>query len=232
MKICKKHNVPVLEDTAEALGTTYKGKYLGTYGKCAALSFNGNKIITTTGGGMLISDDEKIIDKVRFWSTQSKEPEKHYEHKELGYNYRMSNVLAGIGRGQMRVLEDRIAKKREIFDTYKKVFENIEEIEITDEEKEERSNRWLTTILLKQNSKIKPLDIIETLEKENIEARRVWKPMHLQPVFKKYKLISINEENNKISVSEDLFNRGICLPSDTKMTQDENIQIGKIVKNV
>ncbi len=229
MKICKKHNVPVLEDTAEALGTTYKGKYLGTYGKCAALSFNGNKIITTTGGGMLISDDEKIIEKVRFWSTQSKEPEKHYEHKELGYNYRMSNVLAGIGRGQMRVLEDRIAKKREIFETYKRVFENIEEIEITDEEKEERSNRWLTTILLKQNSKIKPLDIIETLEKENIEARRVWKPMHLQPVFKKYKLISINEENNKISVSEDLFNRGICLPSDTKMTQDENIQIGKIV---
>ena len=229
MKICKKHNVPVFEDTAEALGTTYKGKYLGTYGKCAALSFNGNKIITTTGGGMLISDDEKIIEKVRFWSTQSKEPEKHYEHKELGYNYRMSNVLAGIGRGQMRVLEDRIAKKREIFETYKRVFENIEEIEITDEEKEERSNRWLTTILLKQNSKIKPLDIIETLEKENIEARRVWKPMHLQTVFKKYKLISINEENNKISVSEDLFNRGICLPSDTKMTQDENIQIGKIV---
>ena len=229
MKICKKHNVPVLEDTAEALGTTYKGKYLGTYGKCAALSFNGNKIITTTGGGMLISDDEKIIEKVRFWSTQSKEPEKHYEHKELGYNFRMSNVLAGICRGQMRVLEDRISKKREIFETYKRVFENIEEIEITDEEKEERSNRWLTTILLKQNSKIKPLDIIETLEKENIEARRVWKPMHLQPVFKKYKLISINEENNKISVSEDLFNRGICLPSDTKMTQDENIQIGNIV---
>lgn len=229
MKICKKHNVPVLEDTAEALGTTYKGKYLGTYGKCAALSFNGNKIITTTGGGMLISDDEKIIEKARFWSTQSKELEKHYEHKELGYNYRMSNVLAGIGRGQMRVLEDRIAKKREIFETYKRVFENIEEIEIADEEKEERSNRWLTTILLKQNSKIKPLDIIETLEKENIEARRVWKPMHLQPVFKKYKFISINEVNNKISVSEDLFNRGICLPSDTKMTQDENMQIGKIV---
>ncbi len=230
VKICEKHNVPILEDAAEGLGTIYKGKFLGTYGKCGALSFNGNKIITTTGGGMLVSDDKSITEKARFWSTQSKDPARHYQHSEIGYNYRMSNVLAGIGRGQIKVLEERIAKKKEIFDTYKKAFESIEEIEMMPEGEEERSNYWLSTMTLKEDSKIKPLDIIETLEKENIESRPVWKPMHLQPIFEKYDFIK--KDDKKISVGEDLFNRGVCLPSDTKMTNDDIERVIKIIRGL
>lgn len=229
VEICNKHNVPILEDAAEGLGTIYKNKFLGTYGKCGALSFNGNKIITTTGGGMLVSDDENLIQKVKFWSTQSKEPERYYQHKEIGYNYRMSNVLAGIGRGQMMVLEDRISKKREIFDTYKEAFSGIDDIEMILENSDERSNRWLSTMLLKENSKIKPLDIIEALEKENIESRMLWKPMHLQPVFEKYDFVKVKEG---CSVGEDLFARGVCLPSDTKMTTEDMQRIIKIVKGL
>lgn len=227
INICNKHNVPILEDAAEGLGSKYKDKYLGTFGKCAALSFNGNKIITTTGGGMLVSDDEKLIEKVRFWSTQSKDKARHYQHSEIGYNYRMSNVLAGIGRGQMKVLNQRVSKKREIFDTYKKAFKDIEEIEMTNEKTYEKSNRWLSTLLIKENSKIKPIDIIESLEKENIESRPVWKPMHMQPIFEKYDFIKIKEDEK--SVGEDLFNRGVCLPSDTKMTQEDIKRVIKIV---
>ena len=226
MKICNKYNVPVLEDAAEGLGTIYKGKFLGTFGKCAALSFNGNKIITTTSGGMLISNDKELVNKARFWSTQSKDPARHYQHSQIGYNYRMSNVLAGIGRGQMMVLEDRIAKKNEIFEYYKKVFANIQEIEMMPEKADERSNRWLSTLTLKANSKVKPLDIIEALEKENIESRPVWKPMHLQPIFEKYDFIKV--EAGK-SVGEDLFDRGVCLPSDTKNTVEDMEKITKIV---
>lgn len=226
MKICNKHNVPVLEDAAEGLGTIYKGKFLGTFGKCAALSFNGNKIITTTSGGMLISNDKELVNKARFWSTQSKDPARHYQHSQIGYNYRMSNVLAGIGRGQMMVLEDRIAKKNEIFEYYKKVFANIKDIEMMPEKADERSNRWLSTLTLKENSKVKPLDIIEALEKENIESRPVWKPMHLQPIFEKYDFIKV--EDGK-SVGEDLFDRGVCLPSDTKNTVEDMEKITKII---
>lgn len=226
MKICNKYNVPVLEDAAEGLGTIYKGKFLGTFGKCAALSFNGNKIITTTSGGMLVSNDKELVNKARFWSTQSKDPARHYQHSQIGYNYRMSNVLAGIGRGQMMVLEDRIAKKNEIFEYYKKVFANIQEIEMMPEKADERSNRWLSTLTLKANSKVKPLDIIEALEKENIESRPVWKPMHLQPIFEKYDFIKV--EAGK-SVGEDLFDRGVCLPSDTKNTVEDMEKITKIV---
>ena len=227
INICNKHNVPILEDAAEGLGSKYKDKYLGTFGKCAALSFNGNKIITTTGGGMLVSDDEKLIEKVRFWSTQSKDKARHYQHSEIGYNYRMSNVLAGIGRGQMKVLNQRVSKKREIFDNYKKAFKDIEEIEMTDEKTYEKSNRWLSTLLIKENSKIKPIDIIESLEKENIESRPVWKPMHMQPIFEKYDFINIKKDEK--SVGEHLFNRGVCLPSDTKMTQEDIKRVIKIV---
>ena len=230
IKICNKYNVPILEDAAEGLGTIYKGKYLGTFGKCGALSFNGNKIITTTGGGMLVSNEEDIIKKAKFWSTQSKDQARHYQHSEIGYNYRMSNVLAGIGRGQMLVLEERISKKREIYNTYKNAFKNIQDIEMIDEKNDERSNRWLSTITLKQNSKVTHLDIIEALEKENIESRPVWKPMHMQPVFETYDFISSNE--NGISVGEDLFNRGVCLPSDTKMTKEDLEKIIDIILNL
>lgn len=230
VKICEEHNVPILEDAAEGLGTTYKGKFLGTFGKCGVLSFNGNKIITTTGGGMLVSDDKSITEKARFWSTQSKDPARHYQHSQIGYNYRMSNVLAGIGRGQVKVLEERIAKKNEIFETYKKAFTDIEEIDMMPEGKNERSNHWLSTITVKENSKVKPLDIIEALEKENIESRPVWKPMHLQPIFEKYDFIKVDD--NKISVGEDLFNRGVCLPSDTKMTSEDIARIINIIKGL
>ena len=230
VRICEKHNVPILEDAAEGLGTIYKGKYLGTYGKFGALSFNGNKIITTTGGGMLVSNDEEKIAKARFWSTQSKDPARHYQHSEIGYNYRMSNVLAGIGRGQIQVLERRIAKKNEIFSRYKEAFKDIKDIEMMPENEDERSNQWLSSLTLKENSKVKYLDIIESLEKENIESRPVWKPMHMQPIFEKYDFI--NHNDNGMSVGEDLFNRGVCLPSDTKMTEEEQNKVIQIIKSL
>lgn len=226
-KICNEHNVPILEDAAEGLGTIYNGKFLGTFGKCGAISFNGNKIITTTGGGMLLSDDENIVNIARFWSTQSKDPARYYQHSQIGYNYRMSNVLAGIGRGQIKVLEKRVEQKRKIYDTYKNALKNIDEIEFLPEACGERSNYWLSTIVLKENSKVKPLDIIEALEKENIESRHVWKPMHLQPIFEKYDFVKVN--NLEKSVGEDLFNRGVCLPSDTKMTQNDIEKVINII---
>lgn len=230
VRICEKHNVPIIEDAAEGLGTIYKGKFLGTYGKCAAFSFNGNKIITTTSGGMLVSNNEDIVKKAKFWSTQSKEPVRYYQHKEIGYNYRMSNVLAGIGRGQMMIIEERIAKKNEIFNKYKEAFKNINDIDMMPENKDERSNTWLSCMTIKDGSKVKPIDIIETLEKENVESRHIWKPMHLQPIFEKYDFINHNESG--ISVGEDLFNRGICLPSDTNMTAEEQDEIINIILKI
>jgi len=228
--ICREHNVPILEDAAEALGTIYDGKYAGTFGDVGAFSFNGNKIITTTSGGMLVSEDEEKIKKARFWSTQSKEPVRYYYHKEIGYNYRMSNVLAGIGRGQMKVLERRIAEKKHIFDSYKEAFNEISDIEMMPEHENERSNYWLSTMTIKESSSIKPLDIIEALEEKNIESRFVWNPMHLQPIFEKYDYINHNDSG--ITVGEDLFKRGLCLPSDVNMS-DENIkEIIDIIKNL
>lgn len=228
--ICREHNVPILEDAAEALGTIYDGKYAGTFGDVGAFSFNGNKIITTTSGGMLVSEDEEKIKKARFWSTQSKEPVRYYYHKEIGYNYRMSNVLAGIGRGQMKVLERRIAEKKHIFDSYKEAFNEISDIEMMPEHENERSNYWLSAMTIKESSSIKPLDIIEALEEKNIESRFVWNPMHLQPIFEKYDYINHNDSG--ITVGEDLFKRGLCLPSDVNMS-DENIkEIIDIIKNL
>ncbi len=229
MEICKKYNVPIIEDAAESLGATYKGKHSGTFGDYGIYSFNGNKIITTSGGGMLVSNNEEGIAKVRFWSTQARDKARHYEHTELGYNYRMSNIVAGIGRGQLRVLEDRIAKKKEIFETYKEAFKNIEDIEMMPVCEYGEPNYWLTTITLNENSKVKPLDIILALEKENIESRPIWKPMHIQPYYKEYDFYSHNDEE-EISVSEDIFNRGVSLPSDTKMTKEEQERVIKIIK--
>ncbi len=231
IEICKKYNVPIIEDAAESLGATYKGKHSGTFGEYGIYSFNGNKIITTSGGGMLVSNNEEGIAKVRFWSTQARDKARHYEHTELGYNYRMSNIVAGIGRGQLRVLEDRIAKKKEIFETYKEAFKDIEDIEMMPVCEYGEPNYWLTTITLNENSKVKPLDIILALEKENIESRPIWKPMHIQPYYKEYDFYSHNDEE-EISVSEDIFNRGVCLPSDTKMRKEEQERIIKIIKNL
>lgn len=230
LELCNKYKVPVIEDAAESLGATYKGKHSGTFGEYGIFSFNGNKIITTSGGGMLVSNNEEKIRKVRFWSTQSRENERHYEHKELGFNYRMSNVVAGIGRGQLRVLEERIAKKKEIFETYREAFKEISDIEMMPVCEYGEPNYWLTTITLKESSKVKPLDIILALEKENIESRPIWKPMHIQPYYKEYNFYSHNEEG--ISVSEDIFNRGVCLPSDTKMTESEQKRVIEIIKGL
>ncbi len=228
IRICKKHNVPLIEDAAESLGSIYNGQQTGTFGEYGVFSFNGNKIITTSGGGMLVSNNEDGIKKVRFWATQSKEPVRHYEHKEIGYNYRMSNICAGIGRGQLKVLDKRIEKKTEIYNKYKNELEKVKEIKMQPIPKNTKPNHWLSVMTIDKDSKVKPLNIMETLEKENIDSRPVWKPMHLQPVFKEYDFITA--KNDGTSVSEDLFNRGVCLPSDTKMTEEEQERVIDIIK--
>ena len=229
MKICQKHNVPILEDAAESLGATINGKQTGTFGKFGAFSFNGNKIITTSGGGMLVSDDEERIAKVRFWATQSREKFRYYEHKEIGYNYRLSNISAGIGRGQLKVLDERIAEKTNIHNTYKEGFKSIKEIQMQPYMQNSKPNFWLSAIILDKDSKVTPLQIIEALEKENIESRPIWKPMQLQPVFADCDFITLNESG---SVSEDIFNRGVCLPSDTKMTREEQAKVIEIINGL
>lgn len=226
-ELCDKYNVALIEDSAESLGTRVNNQYTGTFGDYGILSFNGNKIITSSGGGMLIcnTDDAKErAQKARFWATQSRENERHYEHKEIGYNYRMSNIVAGIGRGQLKVLKQRVEKKRAIYEMYKNGFEEITDISMMPKDKNGNfDNNWLTTILINKDSKVRPLDIMVALENENIESRPVWKPMHMQPVFKDCDYISDNK------VAEDIFERGVCLPSDTKLSVDQiNIVIGLI----
>lgn len=228
MAICNEHNVPLVEDAAESLGATYKGKQTGTFGKYGIFSFNGNKIITTSGGGMLVSDDEERIQKVRFWATQSRDKARYYQHSEIGYNYRMSNIVAGIGRGQLKVLNDRLAKKKEIYETYKDAFKDIPEIEMKPVPVDTKPNYWLSTMLLKEGSKVTPLNVMEALDKENIESRPIWKPMHMQPVFEKYDFIKVEDK----PVSEDIFARGVCLPSDTKMTKEEQQEVIRIIKEL
>lgn len=228
--ICDSYNVPIIEDAAESLGATYKDKFSGTIGEFGVYSFNGNKIITTSGGGMLVSNSEEAINKSRFWATQSRDAARHYQHTELGYNYRMSNIVAAIGRGQLKVLDERVQQKKHIYEVYKEAFKDIEDIEMMPICEYGKPNYWLSVLTLKETSKIKPLDIMVALEKENIESRPVWKPMHLQPYFQEYGFYSHNE--NGISVSEDLFNRGVCLPSDTKMTAVQLERVINIIKKL
>ncbi|MGM7702971.1 DegT/DnrJ/EryC1/StrS family aminotransferase [Pseudalkalibacillus sp. Hm43] len=223
MEICKKHNVVVIEDAAESLGTYYKGKHTGTFGDYGIFSFNGNKIITTSGGGMLVSDNEERIAKVRFWATQSRDPARHYQHSELGFNYRMSNVVAGIGRGQLKVLDKRVTKKREIFNFYKRELSDLEGVEFMPVNEWDYPNFWLSSMTLKGN--VRPIDIMEALEKENIESRPIWKPMHIQPYFKKYNFVGTG-------IAEELFENGVCLPSDTKITDEDLERVVKIIKGL
>lgn len=223
VELCKKHNVTLIEDAAESLGTTYKGKFTGTYGDYGVFSFNGNKIITTSGGGMLVSNNEERIAKVRFWATQARDKARHYQHSEIGYNYRMSNILAGIGRGQLKVLDQRIAKKKYIFEFYKRELGELDGIELMPINEWNEPNYWLSCILL--NGQIRPVDIIEALEKGNIESRPIWKPMHLQPVFSKYDYIGEG-------VSEKIYNNGVCLPSDTKMTPQDIMKVCNLITRV
>lgn len=229
-EICNSYNVPIIEDAAESLGTTYKGKATGTFGKYGILSFNGNKIITTSGGGMLLcngANAEADAQKSLFWSTQAREAERFYHHKEIGYNYRMSNIVAGIGRGQIKVLKDRMDKKRQIYDFYKKEFSGIDDISMMPiHDNIEDSNCWLSCITLEKDSQVRPLDIQLALEKDNIEARPIWKPMHMQPIFESYDYI------DDYNVAENLFDTGVCLPSDTKMEEKDLARVANIVKRL
>ena len=231
MKICNKYKATVIEDAAESLGAYYKGKHTGTFGKYGIFSFNGNKIITTSGGGMLISDDEERIEKVQFWSTQSRDQASYYQHSEIGYNYRMSNIVAGIGRGQLKVLDQRIAKKKYIFEFYKRELGGLEGINFMPINEWNEPNYWLSCITLSHPDQsegtqvLTPIDIIEALEKENIESRPIWKPMHMQPIFEKYDFIGQG-------VSEKIFESGVCLPSDTKMTDGDLNRVCDVVKGL
>lgn len=229
-EICKEHNVTLIEDAAESLGSTYKDKQTGTFGKYGVYSFNGNKIITTSGGGMLVSDDEERIAKVRFWSTQARDKARHYQHSEIGYNYRISNICAGIGRGQLKVLDERIKQKTDIYNRYKEKLKDIPEIKIQPTPENTKPNHWLSVIILDENSKVKPNDIMDALEAENIESRPVWKPMNLQPVFKNYDFIKICIDEK--SIGQKLFENGVCLPSDTKMTEEEQNEVIEIIKKL
>jgi dTDP-4-amino-4,6-dideoxygalactose transaminase len=221
--ICNKHNVPIIEDAAESLGTTYKGKATGTFGEFGIFSFNGNKIITTSGGGMLVSNNEERIKKARFWATQARDQARHYQHSELGFNYRMSNVVAGVGRGQLKVLDQRVQKKKEIFEFYKRELGQLEGITMMPVNDWNQPNYWLSCLTIQ--GKVKPIEIMEALEKENIESRPIWKPMHMQPFFEKYDFIGKG-------TSQKLFENGVCLPSDTKMTEENLVKITGIIKEL
>jgi len=222
-EICDRYGVTLIEDAAESLGTTYKGQQTGISGKYGIFSFNGNKIITTSGGGMLVSDDEEMINKARFWATQARDKARHYQHSELGYNYRMSNVLAGIGIGQMKVLQNRVQKKKYIFDYYKRELGELFGLDFMPVNEWNSPNFWLSVVTLE--GKVKPLELMERLEMHNIESRPVWKPMHLQPFYDSYDYFGNG-------VSEKLFNTGVCLPSDTKMTDDDLMKICEIIKGL
>ncbi|MCB0496579.1 MAG: aminotransferase class I/II-fold pyridoxal phosphate-dependent enzyme [Cyclobacteriaceae bacterium] len=218
--IAAQYNIPVIEDAAEALGSKLNGKMAGSMGAMGVLSFNGNKIITTSGGGALLSNNKNYIDEVRFLATQARDNAPHYQHTQIGYNYRMGNINAAVGLGQMEVLEERIKQKREVFNYYQDSLNRVEGIEFIEEPSGYFSNRWLTTILTKSYEQRETIRL--TLEKENIESRPLWKPMHLQPVFK-------NARYFGGEVSEEIFNRGLCLPSGTALNKEELNKIVTII---
>lgn len=225
--ICKEHQVPLIEDAAESLGTTYRGKMTGTFGDYGIYSFNGNKIITTSGGGTLIAQKEEDVEKARFLSRQARDPARHYQHSTIGYNYRMSNVVAGIGRGQMLHINDHIEKKHRIYRQYKEAFSDIAEIEMNPLNRNGEDNNWLSCMTVSPDSSVTPVQIMDALAAEDIETRPIWKPMHLQPVFEEYDFIQVEAG---LSVSEDIFNRGLCLPSDVKNTEEDMQRIIQIVR--
>ena len=234
MEICKAHKVPLIEDAAESLGSTYKGKQTGTFGKIGIYSFNGNKIITTSGGGMLVSDEEEITRKATFLATQARDPARHYQHSQIGFNYRMSNITAGIGRGQLLHLEEHKALKKAIYEQYQRAFEDIKEISLNPLNQNGDANCWLTTMLIDEASPVTPDRVMDALEAQNIESRPIWKPMHLQPVFAAYDFFTASgeekKEEGKGSVSARIFDRGLCLPSDIKNTAQDMELIIRIVR--
>lgn len=241
--LCQKYEVVLIEDAAESLSATYKGRQTGSFGKYNAISFNGNKIITTSGGGMLLSDDEDAIAKARFWSTQARDTAPWYQHSEIGYNYRMSNVVAGIGRGQLLHIEEHRARKTEIYQRYCEGFKNLP-IQMNPYLPDSEPNFWLSCLIIEKDAMCKcertgtaanwvhesgkscPDEICKKLSEQNIECRPIWKPMHMQPIFSNHDYITVNEER----VDEDIFNRGLCLPSDIKMTTEEQDYVIRIIK--
>jgi dTDP-4-amino-4,6-dideoxygalactose transaminase len=216
LNVADKYGISVVEDAAEALGSKYNDKACGTFGEMSILSFNGNKIITTSGGGALVSNNNEYIKKARFLATQARDKAPHYQHSQIGYNYRMSNILAGIGRGQLEVIEERITKRRSNFDFYYENMKQLNGVSFLQEKQSFFSNRWLTTIIVdpKKTGGISANDIHRALEKDDIETRPLWKPMHLQPVF-------VNCPSYTNGVSEKLFNNGLCLPSGSNLSEHD-----------
>ncbi|WP_275671440.1 aminotransferase class I/II-fold pyridoxal phosphate-dependent enzyme [Neobacillus kokaensis] len=229
VSICNQYNVPIIEDAAESLGALYKGKASGTFGEFGIYSFNGNKIITTSGGGMLISNNVEALNKARFLATQAKDLAPYYQHSKLGFNYRMSNILAGIGRGQLKVLDERVMARRTIFNRYQEELADISAISFMPEMPQTFSNRWLTALTIhEETAGLTAAKVLEVLESENIEARHVWKPLHLQPLFEQCKYYLHNGNEN---ISEKLFQTGICLPSGSNMTRDDQMRVIQCIRN-
>ena len=244
-KVCKEHSVILIEDAAESLGATYKGQQTGTFGQVNAISFNGNKIITTSGGGMLLTDDEKAAKLARKGSTQSREPAAWYQHIDIGYNYRMSNIVAGIGRGQLLHIQEHIAAKKKIYERYRDGLKDLPVTMNPYDEKIMSPNFWLSCLLIDEkfmcrqvrsdnqalfiaeHGKTCPTEILETLAKFNAEGRPIWKPMHLQPIYYNNSFVA---ENDGEDVGADIFNRGLCLPSDIKMTETQQDKIIEIIR--
>lgn len=227
VSICQKHGVLLIEDAAEALGSEYKGRKCGTFGDFGVLSFNGNKVITTSGGGMLICTNKEDAAHALKLATQAREPFPWYQHEEIGYNYRMSNICAGIGRGQMHVLAKRVEQKRAI---YRRYAENLADLPLAlqPECPDALSNHWLTVALLNEGCGVSPMQVLDALNEENAEGRPLWKPMHAQPVFRNAAYVTAGEK----SVSDDLFSRGVCLPSDTKMTMEDVDRVCLAIRKV
>ncbi|RUM37679.1 MAG: pyridoxal phosphate-dependent aminotransferase [Desulfobulbus sp.] len=222
--VCDRFQVVLLEDAAEALGATYKGRAPGTFGLAGFYSFNGNKIITTSGGGMIVSDDEVLIRKVKFWATQAKDDALHYEHSELGYNYRMSNILAAIGRGQLKVLSERVRLKRDLFDLFYEKLHDLPGLTFMPEPEYALSSRWLTCLTIDPEQSGTDRDaVIKALSADSIESRPTWKPMHLQPLYKKCRIVGG-------SISERLFQHGLCLPSGTAMSSEDVERIINLIR--
>lgn len=228
MSLCESYDVPVIEDAAESLGSIYKGRASGSFGKYGVYSFNGNKIISTSGGGMLVSDDVEGLKQARFLATQARDQAVHYQHSQLGFNYRMSNVLAGIGRAQLEVLEERVNARRMIFKRYYRELSHVPGIRFMPELNNTRSNRWLTALTLEENEAgISTHVLLEALAEESIEARPVWKPLHMQPLYEGARYYPHSDIEN---VSEQLFKTGICLPSGSNMTEDDQLRVIECIK--
>jgi len=224
-ELCEKNKVPLIEDAAESLGSTFAGRQTGSFGYIGILSFNGNKIITTSGGGALLCEDEDLVKKVRFWSTQSRDPARHYQHSELGYNYRMSNICAGIGRGQLNTLDLRVEQKTAIYGRYLEAFQDNGFVRLNPVPNDCVANHWLSCLTLEAGCPVSPVQIMESLEKGRIESRPLWKPMSLQPYYSGCDFVSVADP----PVGHDLFSRGFCLPSDVKMTTDEQARVCDVV---